>query len=205
VTANGNAQLDTAVYKFGTAAGLFDGNGDYLSLADSDDWCLGSGNFTIDFWVRFNSTGSSSILEQYVDNSHYWSLYVYDNALRFAQDTGSGADSWNAVGWSVTTNTWYHIAVVRYLNDFMFFLNGSRIGDYVDVTGKSIANISSTLRIGYQQRNNFYLNGTIDELRISKGKARWTYNFNVPNSPYAPSNRVNLYFKDSAGTEYKLN
>src|SRR3990167_5725818 len=49
VTANGNAQIDTAQKKFGTASGLFDGTGDYLSLADSDDWNFGAGDFTIDF------------------------------------------------------------------------------------------------------------------------------------------------------------
>jgi len=52
VTVEGNAQIDTAQSMFGGASGLFDGTGDYLSLANSDDWDLGTGAWTIDFWIR---------------------------------------------------------------------------------------------------------------------------------------------------------
>ena len=54
VTRNGGAQIDTAQYKFHGASGLFDGTGDYLSLADSDDWDFGTGNFTVETWLRRN-------------------------------------------------------------------------------------------------------------------------------------------------------
>lgn len=53
VTANGNAQIDTAQSKFGNASGLFDGTGDYLTIPDHADWNFGTGNFTIDAWIRF--------------------------------------------------------------------------------------------------------------------------------------------------------
>ena len=43
-------------------AGVFNGSNTYLSLADSDDWNFGSGDFTIDFWVRFNSLPSTGNL-----------------------------------------------------------------------------------------------------------------------------------------------
>ena len=36
----------------------FDGTGDYLSLADSEDWNFGSGDFTIDFWIRQPTTNN---------------------------------------------------------------------------------------------------------------------------------------------------
>lgn len=49
-TASGNAQLDTAQYKW-TASGLFDGDGDYISTPDHDDFAFGSGDFTIDLWA----------------------------------------------------------------------------------------------------------------------------------------------------------
>ena len=62
VTANGNAAATTAQYKFAEVGNsiLFGGTGDYLTLADSDDWNFGADNFTIDFWVNFsNLTGPS--------------------------------------------------------------------------------------------------------------------------------------------------
>ena len=48
VTVNGNPQINNTA-KF-SQAGYFDGTGDYLEIADSDDWNFGTGNFTIDFW-----------------------------------------------------------------------------------------------------------------------------------------------------------
>lgn len=57
ITFVGNAQLDTAQKKFGTASLLLDGTGDYLTLADSLDWRLGSTSsapWTVEAWVRWN-------------------------------------------------------------------------------------------------------------------------------------------------------
>ena len=51
-TFGGTAQLDTAQKEFGTAALLLDGNSDYVTYPDSDDWSFGTGDFTIDFWIR---------------------------------------------------------------------------------------------------------------------------------------------------------
>ena len=53
VTANGNAQIDMAQFKFGASSGLFDGNGDFLSAPDHADWVLGNLPFTIEGFVRF--------------------------------------------------------------------------------------------------------------------------------------------------------
>ena len=48
-TASGHAQIDTAQSVFGGASGLFDGTDDYIYAADSDDWNLGTLDFTVDF------------------------------------------------------------------------------------------------------------------------------------------------------------
>jgi len=52
-TAAGNAQIDTAQFKFGTSSALFDGTGDYINDATgSSDFAFGTGDFAVDFWVR---------------------------------------------------------------------------------------------------------------------------------------------------------
>ncbi|HPC33867.1 MAG TPA: hypothetical protein PL061_13005, partial [Syntrophales bacterium] len=48
----GNAQIDTAQKPFGTGSLLLDGSGDYIGTVDSPDFDFGTGDFTIDFWVR---------------------------------------------------------------------------------------------------------------------------------------------------------
>ena len=72
---NNNATFSSSVYKMGGYAGVFNGSNAYLSLADSDDWNFGSGDFTVDFWVRFNSFPANgdwfSMLEQWASNSNF--------------------------------------------------------------------------------------------------------------------------------------
>ena len=75
VTANGNARITTGQSEFGGASGLFDGSGDYLSTPDSADWYFGTGDFTIDFWVRFNALPGSGTIYGYV--GQYTSLCNY--------------------------------------------------------------------------------------------------------------------------------
>src|SRR3989339_404521 len=93
VTANGDAIQTTAQFKFSSKSGVFDGTGDYLSLADSEDWNFGTGDFTIDCWVRFNTVaGYQTFGAQYVDINNFWEFYKsVDDQIIFRQDTGGSA------------------------------------------------------------------------------------------------------------------
>ena len=51
MTAAGNAQIDTAEFKFGTASGLFDGTGDSVQTPNGADFQF-LGDFTVEAWVR---------------------------------------------------------------------------------------------------------------------------------------------------------
>jgi hypothetical protein len=65
LTAVGNAQVDTGQSKFGASSGLFDGNGDYISIPDSDEFTFGAGDFTIETHVRFNVVQTSMFIAKY--------------------------------------------------------------------------------------------------------------------------------------------
>ena len=54
IVTNNNVTFSSCAYKMGGYSGVFNGNNAYLSLADSNDWNFGSGDFTIDFWWRVN-------------------------------------------------------------------------------------------------------------------------------------------------------
>jgi hypothetical protein len=81
VTTFGTAQLDTAEKMFGTASMLLDGNSDYLTVPDSSDWTFGTGDFTIDFWVRWNgSLANTCFYSQYEDGSNRL-YFIYVNSV----------------------------------------------------------------------------------------------------------------------------
>lgn len=174
MTAQGNAQIDTAQYKFGTASMLFDGTGDYISTPDSDSWHFGSGDFTVECWVRFNSTvGTQTIINQRTSSVvyapfvlHYaggWALYLsFNNSTWAAAPTISGG--------SVSTGTWYFVSFTRSGTYFRLHVNGSQIGSTY-TSSSSFTNSANSLSIG-GSGSDFGLNGWMDELRITKGVAR---------------------------------
>ena len=180
----GSSQLDTSQFKFGTSSLKLNGTTDYITLPDSDDWNFGSGNFTIDCWIRFSSlTGVQMLFSQANDGSTYFVFYWTGSAWEMAHGGGavfSYADT-------LSINTWYHVALVRNGTTWQIFRDGVSKGtttetfSYPDYSGP--LEICGNTYNGSLAANNF-LKGNIDEYRISKGIARWTSGFTPPTFPY---------------------
>ena len=190
VSATGNAAISTAQKKFGSGAGSFDGSGDSLTIPNLGDWTFGSGNFTIDFWVRFNSVSSIQTVLAKRGNASTYGPFVFlyntsGSALKLY--SSSSGSSWNIsngvdILTSPTTGTWYHIAVVRNGSSIKGYANGTKT---LDIT--SSANLIDDgygLSVGMELDSNFPFNGYLDDLRISKGVARWTADFTPPTAEY---------------------
>lgn len=186
----GNAQLDTAQKKFGTASLLLDGTGDWVTVPDHADWDFGTGEFTIDFWVRFASLVSSrAFYQQRVDDNNrvliYWDfgaselcLYAFSGGVTISNMVRS---------WSPSINTWYHVAVVRTGNTARMFIDGTQIGADFSLTG-TMPDLEAGVSIGGRSsEGDLGLNGWLDEFRIVKGEAKWTTNFTPPTSEYPNS------------------
>ena len=188
MTANGNAQISTAQSKFGGSAAFFDGTTDYLSTGDSADYAFGSGDFTIDAWIRLGATGINHAIAAQIDEATapdtQWEFLVTSgNKLQFFSNVSGITLTGNT---SLSANTWYHAAIVRSGNNFTLYLDG--IADGYVSSSASIDNPSSkNLTIGryVDSSAGHDFNGYIDELRISKGSARWTVNFTPPTSAYS--------------------
>lgn len=184
VTAIGNAQIDTAQSKFGGASGLFDGTGDYLTVSDHDDWTFGSGNWTIDAWVRFNVLNSNDQIILSVGDGVAAGLALFYrwDASAFMLTIDAGVTESLSWSWTPSTATWYHIALVRNGNTWTFYVDGTSKGNqtYSGTLGNYTA-----IKIGANTSGGgSYFNGWLDEVRISKGRARWTSNFTPPAQEY---------------------
>jgi hypothetical protein len=192
VTRGGSVVTKTGIKKIGTASAYFPGNsGDYLSLANSADWDPGSGDLTLEFWAYIASHTSEwrglIAWDQYSPSTiRGWSLGISDtNKLTlFCSPDGTTVNG-ISVGSSgtLTTEQFVHIAVVKSGTSIKLYENGTQTGSG---TLSSIYNCGQPLVIGGLNSNSptSLFNGYIDELRISKGIARWTENFTPPTSPY---------------------
>lgn len=195
VTAYGNVQIDTTQKKFGSGSALFDGTGDYLSLEDSDDWYLGTGDFTIDCWIKWNKIPSSvtastqDILCQVKDFDNR-TMFVVNLAgqMQFYDKFGGGVvgNYLTTSAISISVDTWYHLAVVRNDTSFIMFFNGASqsLIESTAISTNDLGDINEKLTIGSDATYNQDFNGWIDEFRISKGVPRWTANFTPPTNEY---------------------
>jgi hypothetical protein len=188
ITSSGNVGLSTSQYKFGGSSGLFDGTADYLTTKSDSSFGFGTGDYTIEAWVYPTSIRNGENLIYATDVTGGTSFgfnqtQVYIGARGVAYDL--------QVTYTVVANVWTHLAATRQSGTVRIFANGSLIssgtvtrncpqgpgviGDYPTLTGNG-------------------LTGYIDELRITKGVARYTANFTPPNAPF-PNSRAQILTK----------
>ena len=176
----GNAQIDTTIKKFGTGSLEFDGTGDWLLVPDSIDQRLGTGNFTIECWLYLSATGAARGIVGKGTSTTGWLLSTNSsNAVVFTYGTSTITSTGTLSG-----TTWYHIAVVREgtgTNQTKIYIDGTNDG-----TGTVSTDFTQTnaAYVGANRTAGDALNGYIDDLRITKGVARYTANFTPPTAAF---------------------
>ena len=183
-------KVDTDQSMFGGSSALFQKViGNSITTPDSADWNFGSGDFTIDLWVMFSSaSGNQCLIAQAGSSNAAWQLALLggSNKLEFLYYTSGGSHSCT-VNWSPSLNTWYHVAVVRSGTSLKLYINGANVSSGgFDMTGVTIRDSPNALLIGETNANSMPLDGWQDEIRISKGVARWTADFTPPTAAYSP-------------------
>ena len=187
ITLAGNAQLDTAQKKFGTASLLLDGNGDLASAADDGDFDFGSGDFTVEGFFRISSLGNNVFFSHWENGdaagqSFYLVHFNGSNTLRFAYRLTTGIVE-SSYTWEPSADTFYHIAVVRYGTTLKVYIDGvAVISDSVSTT--SLIASEDPFRIGAfndattaSPTLEWEFAGHVDEVRVTKGQARYIANF----------------------------
>jgi hypothetical protein len=149
---------------------------------------LGSSDFTIEFWVYINALGGSQ--------DPLYSTFAGAKTDVLALDMNSGgvlglyATPLGGGVWSITSGAtvgtlvagaWYHVAIVRSGSTWNGYLNGVR-GSGFPITNSSALASFDGFNIGQNGVSGAYLNGYIDDLRITRGFARYTANFVPPTS-----------------------
>ena len=182
----GNAQISTTQSKFGGSSMYFDGTGDYLTsnAATTDLYAFGSGDFTIEMWIRFDVVNA---IQCFYDNrpaasqGAYSLLYLNSDAtIRYFV---SSAD--RITSSAVLANTWYHVALSRSGTSTRMFINGTQAGStYTDSTVYLNATSRPWIGINSSSTNTQALSGYIDDLRVTKGFARYTANFTAPTAAF---------------------
>jgi hypothetical protein len=178
VFAQGDAKLSTTQKKFGTTSLALDGVGDYISVASQPDFDFGTNDFCLELWVYPTSTGAYRTLfdtrTATPSDGGGIVLGITDaNQLYFYYNFGFRV---GPVG-TISQNTWTHIALSKVSGNTRAFINGTQVGStYVDTNSYA----ARPVRVGADPAGNFAFTGYIDDVRISKGVARYTTTFVPP-------------------------
>ena len=191
VTVVGNAQISTAQSKFGGASMYFDGTGDYLTAPKGTDLQFGSGNFTVELW--YNQTSRVKAYPCLWSNYNSYSA----GAIGLYAGHGSGLTTKFQVAVSgktfpaiqstqdIVTNSWQHLAVVRQGDTLTLYVDGVAAGS-TSIAGITLDGVGPSFHVGLtgDVLTDSTINGYIDDLRITKGVARYTANFTPPTAEF---------------------
>jgi len=177
----GDAQIDTAVVKYGTGSMQFDGTGDYLKVPSTDDIALGTGDFTIEGWLYIGTNPVGNGQGMFQISNGYLNSAVRGPAAGLNNGDGKwaiyyGTSQQTATAAAPSINTWYHVAYVRNSSTTKLYIDGTELISVSDSTNYS----DTYLTIGGWYSTSYLLNGFIDDFRITKGIARYTSSFTPP-------------------------
>ena len=181
----GNAQVSTAQAKFGTTSMYFDGSSSswlLIPFSRNLDISTGSPDWTLECWAYIVSYSNSPYLfnKGGVAATYYtnYSFVIPSSGVAYMALGNNGGESGYNFG-SVSTNTWYHFAATRQGNTIRTFLNGTLVTN--TTIGTAMADNGEGLYVGcLKNLTSNVLNGYVDDLRITKGYARYTANFTPP-------------------------
>src|SRR5574343_1637849 len=183
ITNSVGSLVSSAQSKFNGVSLSLNGVNDNLSTASHTDFNFGTGDFTIELWVYGTRTNQPHSFPRILANGAYlasgaWNLVLISSsgALFFDTYNGSAAD-----GFSIGTlpeNQWSHIAIARQQGTLRVFLNGT-----VATARANSQNLTGAYSTNIGSDTISFFKGYIDDLRITKGVARYTASFTAPTEP----------------------
>lgn len=188
VTANGGAAISTAQSKFSLGSLSLDGADDCVVIANSADFDIATGDFTIETWFYCLSTGSyydclaAKVTEGSNGNAPF-RIGLYSGKL-FVYCRNSTDSGWAVALEPTTTITsaaWHHVALVRSGSTFTLYLDGNAVST-ATYSGSLLTN-TAPIKIGTLDNTNpekWWFYGYINNFRFTK-VARYTGNF-VPDN-----------------------
>jgi hypothetical protein len=189
LTANGGAALSATKSKFGGASLRLDGNGDFLAAPPSADFAFGAGDFCKEGWFYLVAYPSSEGILFCLRNA---AANIFNNMTRLSPAGRVGWSDgmvWRESSATVPLNQWVHIAIARASGVLRIFLDGvkSYEGSHpIDLAGSRVVQIGAYEAYSSNAAGGF-LNGYVDDVRITKGAARYTGDFTPPTGPFPKS------------------
>lgn len=206
---------NSGIQSFGTSgiqpggSALYAGGVRALSVAPSVNFAYGTGNFTVEMWIRPSSYSSWRILFAqsgvYSSRAYWYFLFYLD---RFTGQLAFQMNPYYVIHpTALTLNVWSHVAVVRNSGSLRLYVNGngnSAVSAPSNLTDQTVRpTIGNYSRVADQSAGQDF-QGYMTNVRVAKS-AIYTGNFTPSRTPFtrtsqgATNVQLLLNFKNSAG------
>ena len=181
ISQSGSPVVTTQVSPFSsvTESYYFDGSS-YLPIPNSASLSFGTGNFTFEGWFYASSLSGSDSIVFSAGNSGFGCILRSNAIVTFQSFVAYN----NTFSTTLSNNTWYYIAISRTGSTITCYLNGTSIGSASNSTNYAQSTVGA---IGADETGGSKFNGYINNLRITKGVARYTATFTPPTAPFPTS------------------
>ena len=204
LTGFGTAQASTTQAKWSPTSAYFNGTSDYLSAPNNAAFDFGTGDFTIEGW--FYLTGDSAvnpggrrdatIIGCWSDSNtnNVWNVFLIGNGSTTGtgivlDSFSGGTESFLVATTTITKNVWTHFAVVKQSSNVVIYINGASVGTKAYSaavnSGGNALRVASLQQVGGGYYN--YFPGYLQDLRVTKGVARYTATFTPPTAAFPTS------------------
>ena len=169
---------------------------DSITVANGSTLDFGSGDFTIEGWVKRRTSTAPGGYDVFCASSNYlqgsgnsFTFYIRNNGITSFLSNGSSwisYDSNDTGTHTIPDNTWTHVAWTRSNGTNRHFINGNLAHTFTDT--RSYAS-GTKLYIGasdYSQNgtpNEYGINAHISNLRVTKAQALYTSSFTPSTTP----------------------
>ena len=199
VTFNGDAQLSTNFPKFGTASLYLDGTNDSISAETSGGFGFGTGDFTVEFFIRPDEiTGKKTLFDLRDGSDSDTALNIVSVGASIGVQVGATTAILGNTG--LSTGTYYHIALARQSTSTKLFIDGTQEGSTYSDSNDYGSTKPMVLGAEYDGATGAY-KGYIDEFRVEKDVSKYTSSFTAPTAALLGDRDTSilLHFDGSAG------
>lgn len=176
-TAIGAPVTSTTQAKFGTSSVYLNGSS-AIAYPASDAYAFGTGDFTVECWVYPTQRSACSIISASSTSGNSGMVLQIDGAGGIGGSTA--AVNLGQSGGVVALNAWSHIALVRTGGTAKAYLNGIQVWS----VSWAVNFLDTTLHIGQFTNGSQRFFGYMQDIRLTKGVARYTSNFTAPTATF---------------------
>ena len=169
----------------------FQGSNDYLLVGSSSDFTMGTGDFTVEGWIKYDSISHKGVF-QITDESDGFQSSNHNDSIALGLSGSATGATWRIYGGggsgTVTTaaqsivgaHQWYHFAYVRSSGVTKLYINGTEVLSKTDTHDYN----GTYLNIGgYYDQSSYTFDGKLSNFRVVKGTAVYTSSFRPPTEP----------------------